>query len=302
MTKRLIVPFCCFTMLLTACSSRALPRITEFYPNSSSVSAVSGSGHQQASSSLPPQAFDDAFLKQAYQVGYTDEMLETLKQQEFTSWQILNPSTINTYHKGQTTPDGKYSLASYEVVYILSAMLVVDNTTGEFNVVGDWQNGYCDFGILDNNRFYAAVPEVGGATYPAGLRIYGFDNPAQPIARWDLTTAPNAATTKLMLPTYYHMASGLFAVFHCEYPSDWDVWTQDSVTNYQVTILNTDCNVLFTVDTGIPLEKCKTGIAAPSFEKYNDPLDEQNGIIYFCIGESYYRLDCQTQAVDAWVF
>lgn len=315
MKQLLIALSLCLVLSLTGCEKRSAPPAGD----SSSEQSSSDIGSQSSSSegeldadsgeaemvnSYIEQNYDEEFLAQAYAMGYDNEKLYTLGQNEFTRDEILNPALRSDYTE-TTTEDGRYSFASFGAEYITSFWAVTDNDTGHRYILNNYNNGWCSGQMLDNERFYLSLAQVGGSNSPAGVYFYRFENPNEPIAGWMLTDIPmdeQTETVYSLLNSYYHQPSGILLALHCEYPRSWGGWVPDGDTsrNYSITAMDNQGQVLFTVDTGINLRSGKMGIASFDFEKPNALLEPTADVIYFDdynFGEGRYGLNYKTQQI-----
>lgn len=293
MKNWIVMALCiCLAMSVTACSQINNTKEPQTSQNQSISENPSTSSEREADNELPDSSDDEAsyseeFIQKAYAMGYTDDQLEMLKSGGISEELILNPESVSIH--GAQTSDGHYILCSYEIDFLRSCMYLLDAQTGKINILPEWQNGYSTFDFIDDKIFYAAIPQVGGASYEAGIRLYSVDQPNQPYAAWNLTDSnDDSDLQKILLDTYHCKDGKMILASWCEIPVEWGGWVKDDTETYRITLIDYQANVVKSVDTGIKLSQSKTGVAYPNFDKPNVHLEPLENCIYFDVGETTY--------------
>ncbi len=232
-------------------------------------------------------------------LGYTDAQLDLLAESDWAGANTaLNLSKqANGFDFKQTY--GRYELDGYLCAAGGEAMTAIkyvrDSVTGRVTILPDMDNGYSDFGFIDDTTFYAAIAQVGGADYEAGVRFYNAEAPAAPYARWNLTDSNvQSDMEKVLLNAYYDKESGLLAAFWCEIPESWGGWVEGDTQTYQVTVLDRNGKAINSFDTGVKLVQGHLNILHPDFEQpdwYPYPV---TGVMYFGLGDDGYSVNLET--------
>lgn len=237
------------------------------------------------------------FYTKAYAMGYTDQQLARIETALYAS---ANTALNLTEKAGRGNPHissgNRYELDSYLLDAggegMTACMYLRDNQTGEITVLPDWQNGYSSFGFLDENTFYAAIAQVGGAEYEAGVRFYRVQTPQQPFTRWDLTdNSIESELEKRLLSAYYSVDNERLIVFWCEIPAAWGGWVEEDTQTYQATVFDKEGNILLNTDTGVKLQQGNIGIMRPDCDEPNQSHPQEGGVICFAIQDETYLLD-----------
>lgn len=240
-----------------------------------------------------PEVETDFYTK-AYAMGYTDQQLARIETALYASANtVLNLTEKGNLH---TSSGNRYELDSYLLDAggegMTACMYLRDNQTGEVTVLPDWQNGYSSFGFLDENTFYAAIAQVGGAEYEAGVRFYRVQTPQQPFTRWDLTdNSIESESEKRLLSAYYSADNERLIVFWCEIPAAWGGWVEEDTQTYQTAIFDKEGNILLNTDTDVKLQQGNIGIVRPDCNELNQSHPQEGGVIYFAIQDETYLLD-----------
>lgn len=252
---------------------------------------------QQNSYEIQTPVDEADFLEQAYSLGYTDEQLAHLKNCEVPHDTILNLSASTA--NGIPSPNSRYILAGYEISFLESCMFLFDTDTNQATVLPDWQNGYADFGFLNEELFFASIPQLGGAVYETGVRVYSVEAPNRPRAVWDLTdSSDDQEKLKTLFNAYPIGNTEMLLVFWCETPKEWGGRVEGDTEKYRITLIDYDCNVIKELTTELLLRPSKTGIAAPNFDKPNAHREPEPDTVYFDIGENMYVFNYKNDTID----
>ena len=242
-----------------------------------------------------PSATESAdFRQRARDMGYSDALLELLANMEIPEEQILNPVPIGN---GLVSPNGRYVLDSYEIHAFFSCGYLRDTLTDTVQVFPYWFAGYGDSGFLDEERFYVALPQVGGVDFEAGISLYHTAQPQEPYAAWQLADGMNSDNERRLLGTIHNPDRELFLVDWYEIPAEWGGQIQEETENHRITLVNYAGHAVQTVDTGIRLRNGKAGAAPLDFVKPNVDVAPSRETIWFSTREDTYAFEWDTGAV-----
>ncbi|MBE6881779.1 MAG: hypothetical protein E7489_02085 [Ruminococcaceae bacterium] len=228
---------------------------------------------------------DEDFITAAKKLGYSDEQLERLAPfigNLLTKGKILNPTeNISSYMCEETTADGKYyfcifAFDPFEVKDELGAIYIpyIKNLETEEiriipeNIDENYLNIYKPpFGILDNEYFVFGT---------GGTRIYEFKNPSEPKISWsalEIMTPKNKGYIPDIVSYPIPEREEIIA-FWVDRSADFDNnSTKDGLTHYFITILDKQCKIKETFDTGIPVYRSKGDVALVQRVLYEYPKE-----------------------------
>lgn len=271
------------------------------FPDPSGAPSEAGAAPDAQDPARWAGVYDDAFLQQAYAMGYTDLDLELLHELDIPEETILRPHKAKGYSIITTTTDGSYSLGRLDTNYMLAYYYVVDNAADTATAIC-LDNGFSTFGVIDGECFYAGIAQVGGAEYPAGVYVYRFDHPLEPAGEWILESRPDTGETtgesrNYLNTVYYDKASDLIFAAHYEIPESWGGWAkEDEPRYYRITALDRNAEPRFTIETQLSLQSGKMGIVSLNFNKPNAMLEPKDGVVYFDLNGPY-ALDIESRTV-----
>ena len=274
-------------LLMTGCARETIPSGNRSEPSKEEIVAVSPS-------EKPAERSDD-FLQKAHAMGYSDALLELLANMEIPEEQILNPVSEGS---GTTSPDGRYILNGYDIHAFFACGYLRDTLTETIHVFPYWFAGYGNVDFIDEERLYVALPQVGGVDFDAGIRLYHTEHPEEPYAAWYLEDSSlDDKRERKLLNTYHNQIKELFLVSWCEIPLEWGGQILDDTETYRITLIDYQCNVVKTLDTGIKLCNSKNGIASFNFDKPNDGIEQDGETIFFDTIENSYYFNFETGEV-----